>query len=212
MFVPEELRQRIIRETRDHTKKSTFSSFYSISYNAFILLAQVVYQASYALSTLDVQFIAILQHQVQFVYLLFCVYYGVEHYMITLPNKIEEVPGKALRLCFTRALNKLGERIAGYHEDLKPFHQRKFAIPTGANVIEVKYHAEDDIDAHIGCPYDKKKSYTLSVEVTVHTFEMLPVASSNTRESYIQSRLGNTPFADVLVFPERKITEPLISC
>ena len=211
VFVPEALRHSITKDTRDHTKESVFSSFYSLSYSAFTLLAQIVYQTSYALISHDLQIIPVLQHQVQFVYLMYCVYYGVEHYMLSLPANVEEVPGRALRLCFTRAMNKLGERIASNVETLTPFQMRNIVIPTGANVIEVKYHAEDNIDEHMGCPFDEKRSYTMSVEVTVHTFEMLPVVSKGFREVYKQERLRGDPLADLLILPERKTTESSLS-
>lgn len=204
VFVPDRLQQKIMKETRDHSRKSSISAFYSLSYNAFILLCQVVYQASYALVHNDYQLLAVLDHQCAFVFLLHCIYYGVEHYMLVLPAKVQHIPACALRLCFTRALNKLGEDIAKRTEPIVPYKQHTLNVPCGANMLEIKYYAEGAIDKHRGCPYDTQKSYTLSAEITVHTFEMYPVVRSDSRGSYKNSRLQGNTIVDELVLPERR--------
>lgn len=169
-----------------------------------MMVCQVVYQLSYAIVYNDLALLAVFQHQLPFVFILYCVYYGVEHYMLSTPKDVSEVPARALRLCFTKALNKLGQKLAMDPLNMIPFKQQHFTMPSGGNVLEVKYYSEQEVDKHQGMPYDPKKSYTMNIEVTVHTFEMLPCVKKEQSASYINHRYGKNVYAERLNFPGRE--------
>lgn len=124
--------------------------------------------------------------------------------MMAVPKRVEQVPASALRLGFTKGLNKVGQVLATRKQPLQPFHPETFTMPSGGNLLEIKYYTEDSIDSHMGTPFDKNTKYKLQVEVTVHTFEMLPVVKKEHMASYIHDRLkGNENVVERLVMPNR---------
>jgi hypothetical protein len=203
-FVPTETKEHVVFATRNHIRKNAISSFYYLTSKAYQLVCQIVFQVSYAIINDDIALLPVLQHQIAFIYLLYCIYYGVEHYMMTVPKRVEQVPATALRLGFTKGLNKVGQVLATRKQPLQPFHPEIFTMPSGGNLLEIKYYTEDPIDSHMGTPFDKNKKYTLQVEITVHTFEMLPVVKKEHIASYINDRLkGNENIVERLVIPNR---------
>lgn len=124
--------------------------------------------------------------------------------MMSTPKDICHVPARALRLCFTKALHKLSSKLAMDPLNMVPFKQQHFTMCSGANLLEVKYYSEGEIDKHKGMPFDTKKSYTMNIEVTVHTFDMLPCVKPEQKSSYINNRYGKNVYAERLKLPNRE--------
>ena len=199
------MQNHILKMTRTHARRCAVSSFYYLTLRAYQLLCQVVYQVSHAIVNDDSVILPVLQHQVGFIYLLYCIYYGVEHYMMVIPKRIEQVPAQAIKLSFTKALNKLGQVLANKQTPIPPCTPNGFTMPSGGNLLEVNYHTEEDLDAHVGVPFDRNRKYTLHVEITVHTFEMYPVVTREGRASYIKNRLpGDEKWLQKMVLPPRE--------
>jgi len=168
------------------------------------MVAQIVFQCSYALFLRDLEILAVLEHQIGFIYLLFCIYYGVEHYIQKTPKSIQRVPSSTLKLCFTKALNKLGQRLACDPTPIQPYKQQIMHIPSGSCMLEVRYYCEDDIEAYRGAPFEKNQKFTINVEIDVHTFDLLPVVAEEHRKAYINKHYAHDSLAHKLIFPPLK--------
>jgi hypothetical protein len=202
-YVTAEYQNTAARQTRDNTRRTPISCFYYLTSSAYLTLCQFVFQTSYAILLADFQLLALLNHQLSFIYLLFCIYYGVEHYMVCLPKTIAQVPRAAMRLSFAKGLTKLGEYLCSDTETIEPMKEYSFNMPSGANVLEVKYYLEDSID-NCGAPLNSQcHTYTMNVKVKVHTYEMLPVVSKENRKEYIQERLKERHLVEKLILPDR---------
>lgn len=205
--VPSETQEQVIRTVARRNKQSTISSFYDLTHSAFIWVAQIVFQLSYAITHSDLEVLAIFQHQLSFTFLLYCVYYGVEHYILRLPKNACRIPATALSLCFTKGLNKLGAQLALDNNVCEPHRNYTMTVPSGANMITINYSFEDPIHIHKGCPFDRNRSFTMNAEITVHTYEMLPVAKPASRAAYCKERFRGDPYVDLLVLPNRTDNE-----
>lgn len=183
------------------------SSFYFLTNHAYITLCQVVYQTSYALCYDDLIVLAVFETQLSFLFLLFCVYYGVEHYMVHVPREVKRVPEFALRLCFSKALNKLAYRLSTDSRPLKAYACETITMPSGANVFEIKYYPKEDWSTHKGPLFNGRTSYTLMAEISVHTTDLYPVTKVEERCAYLNQRLDANPLVNQLVLPRRPEAE-----
>ena len=202
-FLPPDFQNMAVRQTRENSRRSRLSIFYSLTVSAFRIIAQLVYQTSYAIFYSDLEILALLQHQLPFIFLVYCIYYGVEHYMAFLPKSVTQIPGTAMKLSFTKALNMLAHKLSMDTNPIIPFKQNSFSVASGANMFEIKYYIKDSVDAHCGPPFDGRNKFTMNAEITIHTFEMLPVVCKEGRAAYIKERLRETDLASKLVFPDR---------
>jgi hypothetical protein len=203
-FVPPDLQQKIMYKTRNHTRSNQISSFYFLTDTAYKLMCQVIFQAFYAIHAVDEPLLAVMSHQFSLVFLLCCIYYGVEHYMTSFPKNVESIPKVALKLSFAKGLHKLAHILATNTKPLIRDSVHSFTVSSGANLLEVKYRTRDPIEDHRGPIFDDCRKYTLSVEMTVHTFEMLPVVERGGRGAYVNERLkGMEDLASKLTLPGR---------
>ena len=201
VFVPTRIQELIRQRTAKHCRTRSIPSYYYLVRGAFLMVAQIVFQCSYALCLKDLEVLAILEHQIGFIYLLFCIYYGVEHYMQKPPTNIHQVPSTVLKLAFTKALNKLGQRLACDSKPIKPYHQESMYMPSGSCILEIRYYVENDLDSYRGVPFDTDKKFTMNVEIDVHTFDLLPVVAEDHQKAYINKHFSANTLAHKLVHP-----------
>lgn len=199
------MQNHILQVTKAHARKCAVSSFYYLTTGAYKLLCQLVYQVSHAIVHDDAVILSVLEHQIGFMFLIYCIYYGVEHYMMVVPKRVHDIPARAMKLSFTKALNKLGHVLATKDTPLKSCQSECFTMPSGGNLLVVNYYTEENVDSHVGVPYDTKSTFTLHVEVNVHTFEMYPVVNKEGRQSYIKNRLpASEKLMRRMIFPPRE--------
>jgi hypothetical protein len=152
--------------------------------------------------------LAVFETQLPFLFLLFCVYYGVEHYMVYIPQEVKRIPEFALRLSFSRALNKLAHRLACDPRTLQAYACETITVPSGANVLEIKYYPKEDWTTHNGPLFNGRTSYTLMVEMTVHTTDLYPVTKEGERDAYLNQQLNANPVVKGVALPIRRNADP----
>lgn len=134
-------------------------------------------------------------------FFLCCLYYGVDHFVHYKPKTLREVTPMLLRQSLAKALNRLGHRLTGSLDSIEPFKQKTLYVPSGCNVLQVKYYTEGNVDAHRGMPYDSTE-VTLNVEVKVIGLKMLPVVSESYRSVYASKEGLEKCAAEYVVLPK----------
>ena len=133
---------------------------------------------------------------------MYCIYYGVEKYILQFPHQARDVPAVAMRLCFARALNKLGQKLASDPMRYRPLEPQRFAVPSGANMIDISFCFKENLHHHIGPPFDRQSKFSLQVEIDVHTTGMLSGVTRESRKEYINRHLfGNRQLVERLQLP-----------
>lgn len=176
--------REFLYQIRGHAQKTGLSAFYKLTYYGYIFMCQAVVELSFCF-TYDQSMANILlsREGVTLMFLLFCVYYGVEQFMYYQPNLLREIPGLVLRLSFCRALMSLSQEIGirrEYYEAGKMYSHR---VQCGANVLDVGYRFRDSPHTHCGTPFDKTE-YRLDVSICFRGLGMIPVIQQKHRGHY----------------------------
>lgn len=175
---------------RMHKQRSPISAFYFLTEYGYFLVCQVMVELSFIL-TYPNSVHDLASYVLHFVFLMSCIYYGVEHYIIRAPKNLKDIGGLLLRQSMAKALCQLGKKLMLSDGHLTPLKQYTLHMPSGCNVLEVKYYTEGDFLSHRGTPFDHSE-YVLNVEVRVKGLKMLPVVRNSFRPEYsVQSKLDN---------------------
>lgn len=191
---------QIIHDLRIHRKKSTLSAFYLLTEYGYMLVCQIMLELSFILTHRCAILPLLTSSHLNFIFWLCCIYYGVEHYAIKQPRNLQHIGPLLLRQSLSKALHQLGTRLTLLDEPIVPWKEYVLRVPSGANVLELKYYAEGNIDDHGGTPYDSKE-VLFNVQIRVRTLKMLPVVSPMYRPEYAVQEYLNTDAVNLVELP-----------
>ena len=199
---------RVMQLVRDHRKKSSTPIFYSLTQFAYSLVLFTVYHFSYVLNTFPAVRLGTYDVYAPSIFLMFAIYYGADTYILRVPQKATDVPAVAMRLCFARALNKLGQKLASEPLRYEALEPQRFILPSGANMVDVRFCFQDSLHNHRGPPYDKKTKFSLKVDIDIHTTGMLPAVHKGCRREFINRHLfGSRQLVNQIQLPTVKFWE-----
>ena len=202
--------RRVAQETDAHRRSSNLSCFYVLTRYAYLTLCRCVYQVSLCLATEDLTMSPAFELNLCFYCLMFLIYYGVEHYITSMPKRLADLPRYALHLSFTKGLNRLGYVLARRTDPIVPGRvYRPGSFPSGANTITIEYGVSSDTSNYYGGPLSKPRRHVLECRIIVDEYGLLPVVNYETRQAY----LNDTSFdavhrerSKVLTFPATRDT------
>lgn len=180
---------QVMKMVRQHRLKSSTPIFYSLTQFAYSLVLFTVYHFSYILSTFPVEQITTYDIYAPSIFLMFAIYYGADTYILRVPQQAKDVPAVAMRLCFARALNKLGQKLASEPLRYDASQSHRFILPSGANMVDIRFHFLEHLHQHRGPPFDRKNKFSLKVDIDVHTTSMLPAVSKDWHQEFINRHL-----------------------